>query len=112
MAARNPITVEGKHVGYGHRDSVLECGAPAPLCCGFDWAEVFNDLGGCRDRKGKAAEGRRTPKPGGVRSTDMLTWEDWQTMDLEDNTCEAIDLTTGQSKYFYRAVEATQTATE
>ena len=40
------------------------------------------------------------------RRTDLIHWEDWKTMDLEDNTCEAVDLTTGESKYFYRALEA------
>jgi len=40
------------------------------------------------------------------RSTDMVTWADWKTMDLEDNTCEAVDFTTGEPQYFCRAVEA------
>ena len=43
------------------------------------------------------------------RSTDMVAWEDWKTMDLEDNTCEAVDNTTGEPQYFYRAVEAIET---
>ena len=43
------------------------------------------------------------------RSTDMITWEDWQVMDLEDNICEAVDLITGEPQYFYRAVEAEET---
>lgn len=43
------------------------------------------------------------------RGTDKVIWEDWKTMDLEDNSCEAGDLTIGESKYFYRAVEAEET---
>ena len=45
------------------------------------------------------------------RSSDMVTWEDWKTMDLEDNTCEAVDLTTDTPQYFYRAVEAEENTT-
>ena len=40
------------------------------------------------------------------RSTDLIHWEDWQTINLSENSSDIIANTASMTRSFYRAVEA------